>query len=272
MAHTLKTETMTITPEKAKDFLAQNTRNRKIKPANLAVVKAALQRGEWKLNGEAIKIARDGTILDGQHRLLACVETGISFRTLVIWDLPDETQETMDTGRARSPKDVLALRGHTNAVALASTALGIIRSEQYSIKAVVQPGSKNPVTTAQIVHRVESEPAIADVARFGQKFGRIGLPGRVASVLFYRLSEIDAEDAEFFFEKLLSGADLEEGSPILALRRQTLSSRDSKGEKSMVYLTAIVIKAWNKFRAGEHARVLKFVPGGANPEKFPEPR
>ena len=33
----------------------------------------------------------------------------------------------------------------------------------------------------------------------------------------------------------------------------------------------LVIKAWNAYRNGDELRLLRFKPGGANPEKFPMP-
>lgn len=269
----IQTEIVTITADKARDLLARNTSNRKVSKTNLNVVVAALRRGEWKVNGEAIKVAEDGTILDGQHRLIACMETGIAIRTLVVTGLPADTQQTMDTGKARSPKDVLALRGHSNSGNLAAATLAIIRSEQYSIRAAAKGDASYPVTTAQIVARAEDEPGIAEVARYGKKFGFVGLPARIASMLYYRFTEIDPDDAQAFFDSLYSGESLGAGHPILALRTQLIKSKASvKGERSPIWMAAIAIKAWNKYRAGESATLLRFVPGGASPEPFPEPR
>jgi len=271
MGKTIKTEIATITAEKATELLAANTGNRKVSESNVAAIKASLLRGEWQVNGEAIKIAEDGKILDGQHRLLACVETGIAFRTLIVYNVPAEAQPTMDTGKARTLADVLALAGYPNASALAATTLAVLRAETYSLKAAIQAGSKYPITRNQGLERVNAEPVLQEVAMYGKKFARLGLAGRIASLMFYTLSKIDAEDAQHFFEKLRTGDSLERGNPILTLRNQLLMVKENKrGATNQTYLTALVIKAWNKFRRGEQCLQLKFVVGGANPDKFPE--
>ena len=72
------------------------------------------------LNGETVKIASDGTILDGQHRLYACIQAGVPFETVVIRGLPPEAQDTIDTGMARKFADQLALRGEVNTPLLAA--------------------------------------------------------------------------------------------------------------------------------------------------------
>lgn len=267
----IKAEVVTITPAHAAELLQSNTHNRPVSRTNFLIVKTALERGEWKFNGEAIKIAADGTILDGQHRLLACVETGTPFKSLIIYGLPHETQATMDTGKSRELKDVLALRGHTKTNALAAAVKAVLRADLFSVKAALKPGSVYPVTNAQGVERVESDPAIKWAATEGGKFIKIGLPGRIAALFIYRFSKIDEEDAAVFFERLLSGAGLAENDPIFQLRETLISSRDNfKGERNAVHIGALVIKAWNKYRAGESCSTLRFRVGGANPERFPE--
>lgn len=267
----IEAEVIDITPARAAELLQSNTHNRTVSHTNLLKVKTALTRGEWKFNGEAIKVAADGTILDGQHRLMACVETGVTFTSLVIYGLPHESQATMDTGKSRELKDVLALRGHKKVNALAATAKAVIRAEQYSVKVALKPSSVYPVTTAQGVERVESDPAIKEAALEGVKFGKIGLPGKIASLFIYRFTQIDADDANAFFDRLLSGAGLAEDDPIFHLRETLRASRDNfKGERNPVYIGALVIKAWNKYRAGETCLSLRFRVGGASPERFPD--
>lgn len=269
----IKHQTVTVTADRARELLAANTRNRKISQTNYAKVKAAMVRGEWRLNGEAIKIAKDGTILDGQHRLHACADTGISFQTIVVTGLEADTQVTMDSGKARTLSDALTMLGYKSSSALAATAVGIIRAEMYSLRASVMVGGTYPVTFQQALDRIEAEPAIEEVAYYGKRFSRVGLAGKTASVLYYEFSKINPDDAQHFFDRLFDGDRLEKGSPIYALRNQLIDAKDNvKGTRSQTYLAAIVIKAWNKYRDGDSAQVIRFVPGGATPEKFPEPR
>lgn len=63
----------TITPDRAKQLLEMNTRNRNVLHSNLDILTEEIRKGRFVANGDAIRIAKDGTILDGQHRLLACV-------------------------------------------------------------------------------------------------------------------------------------------------------------------------------------------------------
>jgi hypothetical protein len=269
----INAEVVTVTPEYAKALLERNIGNRKVAPANLSKVSESLRSGEWKLNGEAIKIAKDGRILDGQHRLTACVETGISFTTLVITGLEPETQETMDSGKSRTVADALSIRGYKSAVNLASIATGIVRRDRYGLRPAISAGASSyPVTTPQVVARIESEPSIIDVVPIAQQANKAGMTSKTAGILYYVFSEIDPDDAVDFFHKLSKGDGLEAGNPILTLREALLVMKSERGSANQTYIAAIAIKAWNKYRDGEPMKLARFRTGGANPETFPEPK
>src|SRR5690625_96763 len=273
ISDTIKSEVITVTPRLAKQLLEQNTGNRKISAVNLERVKASMTRNEWVMNGEAIKIAQSGKILDGQHRLQAAVDTDTTFPTLIVYGLDNIAQDTMDTGKRRTLADVLQIAGYKNTTNLASIVQSIIRSERHSIRhATTNSATKYPVTNRQAIDRLEREPSLEDLPGIVRGTTKYGMTVRVAGLLFYVFSKIDAEDAQDFFEKFESGAGLERGNPILTLRNQLLTMKqEARGAVNPSYMAALIIKAWNKYRDGESAHMLKFRVGGANPERFPEP-
>lgn len=267
----LQAEIMMITPEIAEQFLAKNTHNRNPKATNLKKVMRALTNGEWKLNGEAIKIAHDGTVLDGQHRLIAVVQTGIPMTTLVIRGLEHDTQETMDGGSPRSASDALRLRGESNAITLASVAKKIRVANTYGIKAAAS--NSYVITTPEILRAVDEIEGLREIAKdAGRVATHTGMSASLAGLLMYCFSQIDADDSEYFFDRLATGELLAQGDPIYQLRKVLADIKGVRGQKSMTFVAAVSIKAWNKYRAGESVSVLKFTPGGAKPDKFPEPK
>lgn len=272
ISNTIKTEIVTITPRLAKQLRDQNTGNRKISATNLDKIKTAMLRNEWVLNGEAIKISKDGRILDGQHRIHAAIETDTTFETLIVYGLPDDTQESMDTGKSRTAADALAIRGYKSATVLASIVVSIIRAEQWNTRSAVTGLAYHSVTTKQIVDRVITEPGLTNLPALVSKTPTVGLSQKVAGFLYYTFSNIDSDDAEHFFQKLISGEGLDRGHPILTLRNFLIALKSERGAKNQTYVTAMVIKAWNKYREGEQALKLTFRQGGSNPEPFPEAR
>lgn len=262
---------VTVTPAIASAYLACNTRNRKVSGRNYAVVHRAIMRGEWKLNGEAIKIARDGTVLDGQHRLHAVVESGVPIQTFVIENLEPETQDTMDTGKSRSITDVLAIRGEHQTAMLAAVLRRIYIYESHGLRAATM--ASYPTTNHEVLAFYDANKWVQSyVAPARSVGGRARLPGSLTGLLMHVFSRIDHGDSAYFFDRLGDGENLPSDSPIYVLRRALELLADSKGATNQTYLAAITVKAWNKFRAGEPVGHLRFAPGGANPEKFPEPK
>ena len=98
------------------------------------------------------------------------------------------------------------------------------------------------------------------------------LSATVVAALWVAFAQIDNEDAEYFFDRLVDGVELEAGSPIRVLRSSLEVLSKQKGERNRVYLSALTIKAWNAYREGRSISLLKFRPGGSKPEPFPEPR
>lgn len=273
----LHTQIVEITPKKAAALLKKNTGNRNVSERLVSRLKLSIERDEWVLNGEAIKIATNGTILDGQHRLHACVEAGKPFTTLLITGLPVEAQDTMDTGKSRNLGDILKIRKERSVHELAAIITAIIRAEKWGLQTPFRNGggSAYALTNRECLERLQAEPTLREVAQLGTRYRRAGLTGRMAGTLYYFLSKISPDDAHFFFERLLSGADLPADSSILVLRRwlQTNSvEAKSTAWRNQYYVAAITIKAWNKFREGLPVKGLSFRAGGANPEPFPQPK
>ena len=103
---------VTITPELAQEWLDRGGNNRKITRRRIEAMTAAIQRGEWQLTGEAIKLDDEGRVRDGQNRLHAIVQAGIPVRSVVARGVSEDAFEVMDTGRSRNAADVLHI--HSN--------------------------------------------------------------------------------------------------------------------------------------------------------------
>ena len=82
-----------ITPEKAKAWLEINKGRLRLAHHNQTHVDRLVKEmtsGNWRWTVHSIKLAKDGTLLDGMHRLLACIEADKPLWVFVIRDV-DET-------------------------------------------------------------------------------------------------------------------------------------------------------------------------------------
>lgn len=104
------TRVLTITPELAEEILKRNARNRGIRRAKVKEYAKAMEEGRWQLNGDNITFgARQYILLDGQHRLHACVLSGVSFVTDVRFGINEDFFTLMDNNIKRGNADILKI-------------------------------------------------------------------------------------------------------------------------------------------------------------------
>lgn len=257
-----------ITPAIAAEILGKNVHNRNIRDGYVARLAGAMERREWVTNGESIKIAHDGTLLDGQHRLMAVVHSGVTIKTLVIRGLPLSTQETLDTGVKRTLGDILKLRGETHPKDLAATLVQIYQWKRYGKMGLA--GAFYP-TNQQAIAVLDAHPEARQAAAIGEYVSnRIRYPAALAGGLYWVFNQIDSDDANDFFEKFATGARLDDESPILLLRK-TVTEMGIVGAAERLRMIVFAIKAWNAYRNGQTPARLRWAAGGSKPEPFPKP-
>ncbi len=267
-AAAIKVRRVEITPKAAQKLLDANTHNRTVVNARVDQYAADMRRGEWQLNGEAIKIADDGTILDGQHRLMAVLEADRPIQTLLITGLDAETQETMDQGRPRTLADVFKLRGekYHNPLATACRTLAIYESH----RTVVQPAYTAAPTVQQASRTLDRNPDLRDSVALTYSKRRPWMPSSHMGAMHYLFATVDREAADDFVEKLHSGEALTRDNAIYLLREKFIQDQMDRTPTTVRMQLALIIKAWNHYLAGDSITRLVWTPGGAAAEPFPE--
>ena len=258
-----------VGPELAESWLAKNTHNRSLREQRVQRYANDMTRGEWRWNGESVKFSRAGELLDGQHRLHAIIRADVTIPMVVARGLDKEAQETVDGNIPRAFHDVLALRGETNTAILAAVTRKVACWEAGMRKRL----DSNVFSTADLIRVLEAHPELRD---FSKDAGRCAqgcnLPASLIGLAWWVFSRIDEEDASHFFERLNDGQGLVKGNPIYELRRTLGDRQGIRQERRQVFMLAYTIKAWNAFREGrDDVSNYRFAPGGAKPEKFPEP-
>jgi hypothetical protein len=262
-------EIVEVTPALAAEWLAANTHNRHLRRNVVYAYAADMRDGHWRFNGEPVKFADDGALLDGQHRLQAVIEADVTVLLAVVRGLPREAQETVDAGAKRNFADVLKLRGELNCHALAATLRRVTLWEAgaRSTEKNIQP------TNAQMSRTLSKYPWLRDLMVPAARVADgSGLPPSVAGLCWWLFSQLNSEDAEVFMARLRDGQNLAKGDPVYELRQAIARTRQVRGARaSSIFLIALVIKAWNAYREGRPVGELRYRPGGAHPEAYPEP-
>lgn len=254
---------VTISPALALDLLKRNTHNRKLRERVVATYARDITAGNWTLNGEAIKVARNGDVLDGQHRLHAIIQADQTVDIFVVIGLDPAAQETMDSGRKRTTADVLNLRKEENAYTLAAVLRRVWAWQQgdHRFKGRVTP------TTAECAALLTAEPSIRRSAEIAQRVRNAfpHIPQSVLGTCHFLFNQLDEGDAAWFFQRLADGAELPIGHPILALRTRVTSERLDNVRLAEDRFMAYLIRTWNAVRDGRELARLVHKPGSEIP-------
>lgn len=217
------------------------------------------------MNGDSIRVDRNGNILDGQHRLTACVQSGKSFQTIMVTGLDPDVFGTIDRGKLRTVGEILSIDGvqNYNMVAGASRMAMVWRSCGLPESGVA---INNP-TAVQVQEFVQDNPDIVTAAHYvaGKSWLRKYLRASQATYCVFTFMR-SSHRADEFFQSLISGSSLDQKSPILALRDRLISEKSAVSKISSMHITALVFKAFKKFISDSQVTHLRIRVRGENEE------
>lgn len=269
---------MTIHPTIAEKWIEKLGRNRKVIPTHLRRLEKVLQDGEFVVTGETIKFDKDGNLIDGQHRLMACRNTGIPIESWVVFGLEPEVFDKLDQGKMRTAAHVLSIEDVKDSRTVAATVVAI-RGIEIAIKSGNMPGGAGwtlkerlePYDVRQFAldNRDLLEESVAAIRNHADARALLKPPSTFGA-LYFLLAKKNYQRTVEFFELLSSGTGLDNKSPILKLRQTLIGClTDKLNRRSAPWKAAVTIKVWNAWLAGEEMKTIRF---RTNDERFPKPR
>lgn len=278
------TERMEITPEFAavvlEQFAPEGT-NRSPSRRNIELLSHHMRTGRWNPNShQGIAFRTDGVLADGQHRLHACIDAGVSFTSLVTYGQPADVFTVLDQGAQRTAAHLLQFAGidvpnRNNVAALARFLMVMEDSARASLDDCSREFDKSRIVP--FVNK--NEEAICNAVRVARNVAK-GLackaPITGIAAAFYMIQRVGSPAAvSVFADGFAHGAALERDCPILVLRETVRQDGAAQGYRNTDErnraLSASIINAWNLWRGGRAAKSFKplaFKRGAP----FPEPR
>lgn len=249
-----------ITPERAQSLLGRVNNVRSVRRDFVSVLAAAMKTpGLWEMNGASIKINAAGFVVDGEHRLRACVLANVPFRTLVTYGI--EQCATIDTGgRTRTAGQLVGNIGIKHATVAASLArLALILERDGNLDRCSYHSFRTGLSV-QVIHDycARNAAAVAEAAALGYRpAATTRLPGGAFSLVAYVAA--GSPRMLSFLEAVRTGEHLAHGDPAMALRERAFNL--GRGARvSFFHGTALVLKAWNAYARHEKLRVVKVGP------------
>lgn len=196
-----------VAPEMAEDWLRRNQENRSVRQRVVNLYAREMERGNWHLSNDAIAFDEDGTLINGQHRLEAVIQSGTVQRFLVVRGLDPEAFQWMDQPYKRTLAQALKLDGYANANNLAAMSRLLYWLE-------MRQSFKKRVSTPEGVKFVKHHmPSIMNTVRHTRqnedRMTGLWRPS-VANTIHFCLATWDSDVAMRFFRPVATGIGLEE--------------------------------------------------------------
>jgi hypothetical protein len=282
----------------ARELQKYNTCNRNRRENNVTRLVDAMMTNAWMYNGKSSTLACSNTaILDSQHFLEAAVRyfegpetehVKRPFLMRVEMGLPPETFATYDNGAKRTVADTLVVGAATGSVDYGDVSDTLLASSQRLLLQYLNnvhddlkptdleylPNERAGLVNSRACDILRAYPNLVSSAAFITTLRGLQafVKGHVAVVAHMLISEIQSTNAaNNFLRGLATGVNLEEGSPVLALRSVYMKSRSRKRRMEGPEALAFFIRAWNFFAEGKTISAGRL--RGFDPEnKIPVPQ
>jgi hypothetical protein len=233
-----------------------------------------MRSGEWKVNGETIKISPQGKLTDGQARLSAITQLKKPVVLTIAYGVPEKTTiETVDSGKVKTVGDFFRMIGVKNAHAAAAVVKDLWHWERkaYNFR-------ENP--TKHTAHAViKRHPTIHESISFvsGYYHGVETLPPlyitnlQFVHYLITHSPKGSKTKADQFILELMGIERTTRSNSITILRRRLIKLLNTRKKMSRSEIIALMIKAWNSWvdEKDLHSRTGLMYTGTEN---FPMPR
>jgi hypothetical protein len=278
----MKTKIELITPEIARQLLVNNKMNRAINTTRVNEYARLMSAGLWKEEtGESIKIDEDNNVLDGQHRLLAIIKSGIQLNFLIVSGLETNVFNVIDTGTSRTAADIFHIAGvmqPNNYASIITRYIGLSTGHMAVLRQDTKTGGGLALKTMKISkaellsiynHKIKFWKAVVSMTQHWNALFQRTLSISELGALYAYFYDIDTDDAFKFMESLCTGVSLESDDPIRLLREKLIFSKmNSKLKIPSVQKLGLIYKTWNLFRKNQKVKILRY---NRETEDFPVP-
>jgi hypothetical protein len=267
----MKFQRMQISPAIAQEMLKNNTMNRVVKPNVVLTYAKAMMDGNWYDDSpEMIALTDGGTIVDGQHRLMAVIKAGKTVNMWVAKGVSTDAMPFLDQGAKRSVADIFGIKGipnERNVTAIIKSYLRICSNKTVANAA----NSDDKVYSKLILDIYEKYPDYWNqITTESMEFRKLFMKHVHISMLggyYAAFCDRNSKQAKEFMEKLCTGVGITNAKdPVSALRNHFIKQRTAHMKTTSEYNNAVFIKAWNAFREKKLVPYLTFRNGDPLPK------
>lgn len=218
----------------------------------------AMKAGKWYLTGATIVMTKGELLGDAQHRIDACIQSGCSFDTHIVFGVPDKFFAWMDIGKTRGNATVLQIADFKYDIDCAAAARWIIMFERGTVTRREQIENDELLKWAvkNRARLVNDDDSVIQSARAAKASGGTEPIGTLAA-LIWQFRAVNPVKAAVF-ERALQG-DPTAGAHALGIvkgirAKLEVMSNLAQGRVKEVPRLAHYITAWNYFVSGSKSQ------------------
>lgn len=243
-----------VTPTVANFILSKlNGTNRTLNDTHLASIVRDIKAGNWvEGTGSMVSFAKNGELVDGQHRLGAIVRSKTPLRLSFKFGISEDAKRVIDTGRKRTFADFITMtEGHdakykTERASVTRLVYGFLHDQHHPhgyTNNIVKPTQSDLYTIAEEFHE-----DIADAVQKALGPGHVQkvTVGSYAAFVYLLAAASDYGDyAQEFMGHLSTGANMEANNPIMVARNRLLTRDEYRSAKNKDRTIGLLVKTWN---------------------------
>jgi hypothetical protein len=272
-------EQLPISPALARRLLELNAENQRNHRHSLSDrYSRDMSTGRWiEKNGQAINIASDGRIINGQHRLEAVIKAGKTVRFDVNMGMDPRTIVVIDAGPGRSAVDVIRTSGGGDLSGIASIVRWVLLWEMGT---PTGRGGRFAPTPLELKQRYDADADLFNTAaaRGGDVYSRGLTTKAVGGTAYFLFAKMNKSIADDLFDQIVSGLNLQGGDLGAAYQLRTRLFARTSAKLGRHEQLALFVRAWNlynKIKNGQRVPVTTLVVSSDGPldnNNFPRVR
>lgn len=254
-------KTQVITPTMSKEYLKKNTNNRTVSKGRVTYYAGEMKKGNWNiLSPEGISFDEYGRLLDGQHRLMAIIESGVSVQMVVTEGYDKEVFSKINRGKTRNTTDDFGILGIPNANIVSpgiSAYLKLSKSNSDIASMNTRYDKAQYSSDDKCTEYFEDSDFYDEMAIISQKmYNKNGLKlfkiGEYFSIMCYLIKDKkhSQETVVRFFTELNTNSEF---SNVNTLKFKIMQMKQNKSSRmDNTYKMKMLIKVWNDWVSGKN--------------------
>ncbi len=260
------TEIVLVTPKIANEWLISNMKNRRVSHTSVAKYSSMMKSGEWIDCIGSISFDESGALIDGQHRLLAVVESGVSSKFVVVKNVRKMARLVVDTGKVRTASDAIAISRPDIPTAESHVITGAVKMmivyqsghPAWSLKSgLYWSEHTTPLAVSDFLENSKvTEELLLRLGEIREHIGKKATIMPMTDVLFFytMFSRANQEKALMFMSGLIVGDGLATETTLYNLRFAILDVRCRRTQRKNRDVLEAILHCWNSYQAGRNIK------------------